>query len=91
MCCAGSGHGRCCPRWRLAQKVVDNLGGGAKSSRFYAAIICPYQSLSLCTSRIDYFSGLLPGPQFVYRHCWSKFTPCSASCQSLSVCMAIFR
>eukprot|EP01047_Picozoa_sp_COSAG01_P108734 COSAG01_NODE_37647_length_500_cov_7.905237_1_plen_67_part_00 len=26
---------------RLAQKVVDNLGGGAKSSRFYAAIICP--------------------------------------------------
>ena len=25
---------------RIGQKVVDNLGGWTKSSRFYAAIIC---------------------------------------------------
>jgi hypothetical protein len=26
---------------RMGQKVVNNLGGGAKSSQIYAAIICP--------------------------------------------------
>jgi hypothetical protein len=77
----------------MGQKVVDNLarGGGTKSSRFYAAITCPYQSLSLCTCRVDYFSGLLPGPQFMYRQSWSQFTPCSAPCQSLSLCMPTIR
>ena len=30
----------CTPATRIGQKVVDNLGGWTKSSRFYAAIIC---------------------------------------------------
>ena len=37
----------------------------------------------MCTCRVDYFSGLFPGPQFVYRHSWSTVLPLARA----SVCV----